>query len=553
MNIKYDRSNSLLNNPLLWCSLLLLYPLLNEVIFSDFVREGEYNSRIGWSFITALLITLTNKRWITALVLLPFAIGGTADIGYAYSFGGVFTTATMEAVANTDSYEVREYIRTYSSWQQTLLLSVLWSIYVMAVYFSKTPNSNAWRKTILILGSILILVVVYRTTVMGKYHDTIPGVLGTLPSYYKGSVSVQHEIALRKSLRENKEAEITLSNPQQPRTHVFIIGESATRNHMGIYGYHRDTTPVLDSLRTELAVLTNVISSHVQTQASLRVALTAAASADGEQYRESLSIIDVAGMAGYKTFWISNQQPQRATIASISYQADVTHYISNDFNGVEVRRFDEYMLGSISNAIKDPAPLKVIFIHMMGSHAAYENRYPDEFSQFGNDEVTGYRERLSNDEIETINSYDNSILYSDHFIGKVLSLLKDHTESESTLTYFSDHGEEVFQTARVKGHTPDNLTAAMMEIPLIVWSSKSDNAAFQSLKANRDQPFMLDDLFHLAMTIMGIQGELINDSKSPASEYYQPPATREVYHLIYEERFQNRSGNNSDIRIESSL
>ncbi|MCD8521825.1 MAG: lipid A phosphoethanolamine transferase [Saccharospirillaceae bacterium] len=553
MNIKYDRSNSLLNNPLLWCSLLLLYPLLNEVIFSDFVREGEYNSRIGWSFITALLITLTNKRWITAFVLLPFAIGGTADIGYAYSFGGVFTTATMEAVANTDSYEVSEYIRTYSSWQQTLLLTVLWSIYVMAVYFSKTPNSSAWRKTILILGSILILVVVYRTTVMGKYHDTIPGVLGTLPSYYKGSVSVQHEIALRKSLRENKEAEVTLSNPQQPQTHVFIIGESATRNHMGIYGYHRDTTPVLDSLRTELAVLTNVISSHVQTQASLRVALTAAASADGEQYRESLSIIDVAGMAGYKTFWISNQQPQRATIASISYQADVTHYISNDFNGVEVRRFDEYMLDRISSAIKDPAPLKVIFIHMMGSHAAYENRYPDEFSQFRNDEVTGYRERLSNDEIETINAYDNSILYSDHFIGNVLSLLKDHTESESTLTYFSDHGEEVFQTARVKGHTPDNLTAAMMEIPLIMWSSTSDNAAFQSLKANRDQPFMLDDLFHLAMTIMGIQGELINDRKSPASEYYQPPATREVYHLIYEERFQNRTGNNSDIKIESSL
>ena len=74
-----------------------------------------------------------------------------------------------------------------------------------------------------------------------------------------------------------------MNNSEQPQTHIFIIGESATRNHMSIYGYPRNTTPVLDSLRDELAVFTNVISSHVQTQASLRVALTAAAANDGEK------------------------------------------------------------------------------------------------------------------------------------------------------------------------------------------------------------------------------------------------------------------------------
>ena len=191
MTVKSERLNNWLENPLLWSFLLLLYPLLNEVIFSDFVREGEYNSRIGWSLIVALLITLVDKRWFTALVLLPFAVGGTADVGYAYSFGGVFTTATMEAVANTDSYEVTEYIKTYSSWQQTALLTVLWSIYALAIYFVRAPAAGRLRKSIFVLGTILILVVAYRTTVMGKFHDTIPGVLGTLPSYYKGNISVQ--------------------------------------------------------------------------------------------------------------------------------------------------------------------------------------------------------------------------------------------------------------------------------------------------------------------------------------------------------------------------
>lgn len=74
------------SNPLFWSLAVLLFPLLMEVTFSDFVREGEYNSRIGWSFIAALFITLANQRWVTALVLLPFMIGGLADIGYAYTF-----------------------------------------------------------------------------------------------------------------------------------------------------------------------------------------------------------------------------------------------------------------------------------------------------------------------------------------------------------------------------------------------------------------------------------------------------------------------------------
>ena len=115
-------------NPLFWSLAVLLFPLLIEVSFSDFVREGEYNSRIGWSFITALLINLANRRWVTAAVLLPFMIGGLADIGYAYTFGGVFTTATIEAVVHTDSSEANEFFAAYASLPLVSLYLVHWLI-----------------------------------------------------------------------------------------------------------------------------------------------------------------------------------------------------------------------------------------------------------------------------------------------------------------------------------------------------------------------------------------------------------------------------------------
>ncbi|MDF1761993.1 MAG: sulfatase-like hydrolase/transferase, partial [Oleibacter sp.] len=399
MYFEKKNHNLVLTNPILWSLLVLTYPLINEIVFSDFVREGEYNSRIGWSFLTALLITIGNRRWFTALVLLPFFLGGICDIGYAYSFGGVFTTATMEAVAFTDQYEVIEYIRTYSTWQLNTLLFIFLTLYCCAIYFCKPPTGIKTRRAIYVLGCIMIIVVVYRTTVMGKFHDTIPGILGTLPSHYLGSISLDKEVELRREMLRSTDTTATNINQQVAQTHIFIIGESATKNHMGIYGYARNTTPNLTSLKNELVVLDNVISSHVQTQASLRVALTAAIGTDGDDYREAPSIIDIANMAGYKTYWISNQQPQRATIASISHQADMAHYISNDFNGVEVRRFDEYMLPAIKDAIEDPAPHKAIFIHMMGSHANYENRYPETFDLFQDNQVTGYQVELEEREV----------------------------------------------------------------------------------------------------------------------------------------------------------
>lgn len=537
---KFIKPTKLVNNPLIWSLLVLLYPLLNEVVFSDFVREGEYNSRIGWSFITALFIMLGNRRWITAIVLLPFLLGGTCDIGYAYSFGGVFTTATMEAVAYSDQYEMIEYIQTYSSWQLNLILLGFFTIYCSAIYFCKSPSSEKSRKFIVVMGCILIAVVTYRTTIMTRFHDTIPGILGTIPSYHLGSISLNKEVELRKKMLSSTNLGAINERKDTPQTHVFIIGESATRNHMGIYGYKRNTTPNLSKINNELVILDNVISSHVQTQASLRSALTSADSSNDSNYREAPSIIDEANASGYKTFWISNQQPQRATIASISYQANVKYYLSNDFKGVEVYRFDEYMLDTINDAINDPAPFKAIFIHMMGSHAAYENRYPEKFSQFNDTDVNGYTDALSTSEISAINAYDNSILYSDYFVNAVINSLKTDKNGLRTLTFFSDHGEEVFQNDDIKGHTPDNLTRNMMEIPFILWSSDKSTDNVKGLTSNKHKPFMLDSLFHYALDTMNIGANALDKTKSISSKEYVQPQQRKIYGKSYEKKFQSK-------------
>lgn len=525
---------------------VFIFPLLIQITFSDFVREGEYNSRLGWSLIIMFIGLLTNKPNVIKLLLIPFVIGGSIDIGYAISFGGVFTTATLEAVFNTDSSEAMEYAASYFSIPLMSILLFYW-LTLLASFKFITFNFQLTktRHTFFILGLILCITAGYRIAIMQKYHDTIPGFLGSMPTYYKGHINVQQEILLRQKFVASQSSDkISMSHKERSQTYIFLIGESINRNHMFPYGYHRNTTPNITRLNDELTIFNNVISSHAQTNASLRLALTGANIKNKKSYREALSIIDSANMAGFKTWWISNQQPIRSVFASISDQADHAEFISNDYQGVETYRYDGFMLPYIQDALDDNAKHKVIFIHMMGSHAQYANRYPQEFNQFNDKNVAGYTENLSQGKIDSINEYDNSVFYTDWVFNQILTSLRQSKSDIKALTFFSDHGEEIFDQKNIKGHSPDNVTANMVEIPLITWTSAGykqlHEKQYTAMQENISRGFQLDSFFHFANDLMGINSALIAPEHSLSSAKFIEPSHRKIYKKSYEQDLRYR-------------
>lgn len=527
---------------------VLAFPLLIEVTFSNYVREGEYNSRLGWAFILFFVGLVSRKPWLVNLLLIPFIIGGTTDIGYAISFGGVFTTATLEAVFNTDTNEALEYASSYASLPLFTILGIYWiTIFALFRRINFNLDRTKARTTFVVFGALLMLTAGHRIMIMKSYHDTIPGVLGSMPSYYKGHVGLQQEIAIRNELIKSLSQDTKLEQADESQTYIFMIGESINRNHMSVYGYHRETTPFLSKLGNNATVFKDVISSHAQTNASLRVALTSAAAEEGGNYRNSPSIIDTANLAGFKTWWISNQQPVRATLASIADQADETQFISNDYQGVEVNRYDGFMLPYIEEAIADEAKHKVIIIHMMGSHAQYANRYPEEFNQFQDNDVRAYEKDLSQGKVDSINEYDNSVLYTDFVVGKAFDLLQKNSATLKAITLVSDHGEEVYDKINVKGHSPDNVTANMVEVPFITWTSDSFTSlkpdTLTALKKNQSKQFRLDNLYHYATDLIGIESSHIQKENSLASLQFVPPAERKIYKKSYEQSLRYRGDN----------
>ena len=114
----------------------------------------------------------------------------------------------------------------------------------------------------------------------------------------------------------------------------------------------------------------------------------------------------------------------------------------------------------------------VIFLHLFGSHASYKRRYPDEFNKFYASALNKLKERLHLTKVKqnTKNHYDNSVYYNDWVIYNILKLLKETISKNkvATLTYFSDHAEDVIHG---KGHSRSLFTYDMTQIPFIFWSS----------------------------------------------------------------------------------
>lgn len=530
--------NKLLGTTFFALFFILFTPLAIEHSFAEFVREGETNSRIAW-FLVLLGFAYTHRNLLAhRVVLLIFLISGGMDIAYATTFGGIFTTASFEALALTDPHEAGEFLEAYGKLSNILIITayVLLSclfIWKTRVYKAETRT----QKTLITLGFILFLVLTYRILIMQKYHDTIPGFMGTAAAYFRGTGDVQEEINARRLMVAAYQEPITASDVDQAQTYIIVIGESLTRNHMGLYGYARNTTPELNKLRSELLIFDNTISSHAQTQPSLRNALTQSNTQNNIALQDALSLVDLANKAGFKTWWISNQQPLRATLSAIASTAQETQFISNDFHGVENRRYDSFMLPYVEKALADNNTKKVIFIHMMGSHLQYANRYPEDFAAFTDNQVSSYLTPADTRTVNYINQYDNSVRYSDYFVGSVFNMLKQQTGINAAV-FFSDHGEEVYQSMDFLGHGPDNPSRNMFEIPFLVWASPdyltARPATYQAMQEHISSPFMLDDLYQFAGSVMGIRSATLLPELSPADGRFAPK-TRIVYNRNYDE------------------
>ena len=296
----------------------------------------------------------------------------------------------------------------------------------------------------------------------------------------------------------------TVDPVHAPRTVVLVIGESARADHFGINGYSRATTPRLSSM-PDLLNFTHVASVTNQTRTSVPFMLTRIP-AGSRLYGPPTerSIVSAFREAGYRTWWISNQQPSHgdAVISYFAGEADAAKFINTASYGQQ-GLYDESLLPELKTALSDPAPHRFIVLHTLGSHWSYHLRYPEGF------------DRYQPSMVGVVNSYDNSILYTDMVLAEIIEMMR-RQDDDSVVLYVSDHGQTLSEGAcRYSGH--GIMSATNFHVPLFVWMSptfaRKHPEWVASMRRNADKPLSTSSVFPTlaelgALRFDGMRGEL---------------------------------------------
>ena len=357
-------------------------------------------------------------------------------------------------------------------------------------------------------------------------------------NFYK--LFVNYKIRLNKEEcaileRQSQPYEVTdIHQDTVPKNIVVVIGESLTRQHMSLYGYPRNTNPKLAGLGDSLLVYADVISPQVHTIPVLRSVLTLADKDNPDHITEKPSIFELFNRAGYETYFISNQPFGGNFKTSYDVLLNLSKNISNL---APEKQSDEIIFPAFKGILaEDKKKNKLILIHLIGNHMAYEFRYTPSYNVFNNEkdhliQETKFRDKKA---IRTIDKYDNSVLYNDFIISQLISILHKQSDKNTALVYFSDHGEEVYETREFAGHAYEKVSTSMCEVPFLVWMSPEFRMQRQDLVLDTKRSYSTSDFLFSLSDLAGLHYSDYDDKRSIFSMQFEPKE-RYVGELTYDE------------------
>ncbi|UKM64642.2 sulfatase-like hydrolase/transferase [Flavobacteriaceae bacterium GSB9] len=452
------------------------------------------------SLVLLLVSNILKSRFFTNALCFLYVFYIALETTSYIAISTNFTSSYMFLLIESNQRELSEFVSSYINFKIILFL-ILMGISFLIIKKIKFENKNFVKQGLGIFIFLGIIAALKFTGLIEKnaYYNTVRGVYG----YFDLQNSVNFNSKLSKE-------DIKVSSNNEVL--VFVLGESTTRRHMQLYGYSRETTPLLNSIEDRLFVYDNVISTDVFT---LKVVPKMITSLDETNTRTTVtSLVQVFNNAGFKTFWLANQRPisyhDNAINKIASYCYD--HKFYNYKDDVYTNILDEVVLSDYSKILKEPGK-KVIFIKLLGTHFNYSKRYPKSFAKFLSDEKSNKEDKLTN-------QYDNAVLYNDFIVYTLIKEL-ENTNTKSTLLYLSDHGENVYHEGTdFFGRNEQRLTKSMFEIPFFVWTSKTFDFP-EAFQYKRKRAFMTDHIYESVSHLFGVKHKDMDFTRSIFSKNFK--------------------------------
>lgn len=463
--------------------------------------------------------TCTAKPLAIALVV----IGGFSSYAVT-SLGVLITPDQIQNLMQTDIVEARDIW----SWDLVIWglgMVVLPIIVILSVTLRPEPIwQKIWKKAlglalslVLVSGLLFVFYVdfaeIFRENRNLKEMISPQNVIESVASYYKHKAPKQN-LALLSYGTDAKMA--SKDHSTLPKLMVLVVGETARAENFSLNGYAKKTNPKLS--KQDILNFSQVSSCGTATAVSVPCMFSGMSREDYDEqlasHREGL--LDIAKRAGYQVTWIDNNSGCKGACDRVE-QFKIPESLQQKWCN-EGECLDDILVDSLRVYLaaldqNDRRP-RLIVLHQIGSHGpAYYRRVPAPLKVFNPTCETNAIQGCTREQL--INSYDNSLIYTDHILDTLIKTLKNTTQYQTALWYLSDHGESTGESGMYLHGAPYAIAPTQQtHIPMLMWFSDTwkqyAKKQVQCLVQQAKDELSQDNLFPTMLSLLDIKSKIIN-------------------------------------------
>lgn len=476
---------------------IVLWGMTSVFLSANQFKLGNYSYCVYLlllSYIAATSLSLIvniNKflgLFLRPLILLILLFLAIFNFFCLQKFSTTLSIDILTIVGNTNMQETKEFSSQFISWYDILITVAVFIISFAAVSKIKvTLHSKI----------VVILLLILGISSLAIWHN--PGIImQEFSGEGKWDFKFDEIVDLRQHLTHPI---VTETDSIHPTYIVILLGESFAKGHSSLYGYDKNTNPLLSQLmkNRDLQVFTSVVSPSTHTTSCFKYILNTHKLSDKAKkpWYQYTTAIEVFKKAGYKTYWISNQEEKGMFDNLPSGHSKICDV--KLFNDSGAPKLDEFLINGLN--VSKMTKRSCVFYHFMGQHGEFKERYPMSFEKFKSKD---YPDRPKHQR-QTIAEYDNSTLYNDFVVS---SIIKKYQNKDAIVFYFPDHGVDIYvsdsnHASHAKGTAKSQKVSK--QIPFMVYLSMALQKRDPLLKDEVDSlakiPFCTDSFLELALQL----------------------------------------------------
>lgn len=503
--------------------MLTPYQGVKSVLFliaTAFVLVAMYN----------FLLQLLDWKWTAKFFAIVLVFIGGFSSYFVSSLGVVISPDQIQNIAQTDSAEAFDLLS-----GQILVWTLFFVVIPIALILWIRIKPEKITKTLIlkgvnIVGSLTVIAALLYVfyvdyAAIFREHRDLKGMISP-QNTVASTISYFHKKAPKENLPlvhygEDAQMAKDASANQAPKLMVLVVGETARAESFSLNGYAKKTNPELEQ-QANLINFSKVSSCGTATAVSVPCMFSGMPRTDYDErlasHREGL--LDVAQRAGYKVTWIDNNSGCKGTCDRVEEFVIPEELKQKWCNGNEC--LDGILVDSLQEYLKkipkDDKTPRLVVLHQMGSHGpAYYKRSPKEFKKFEPECATNAIQGCSSTEL--INTYDNSIVYTDHILNQLIETLKQQTNYRTGFWYLSDHGESTGEHGMYLHGAPYAIAPSQQtHIPMVMWFSDAWKSVAKNqvdcIAQQKAATLSQDNLFPSLLSLLDVKTQVINEQNN---------------------------------------